>query len=276
MNSVFRLHFFLALIFIISGQAIDSVKAEKPSEANPQTQLSNHFFFIQITDTHFDDLDHYEKTRGIVDEINKLPMKIEFVVHTGDITVDKINEKKVVIESLAILNNLKAPIYYIPGNHDILYYDIKKTRQSFNKHFGKLIQRISVHGVTCIFLYTEPLAKSVIVSGYNPFEQLQTILRENKHSPVVIFHHTPSVEGFYLNKKYPGWPEDNRNRWVTMLNDFNVKAVIAGHFHKDEHHWLGNVPLYVSSSVAGYSGRQASYRIYEYNNGKISYRTQYR
>jgi UDP-2,3-diacylglucosamine pyrophosphatase LpxH len=62
---------------------------------------------------------------------------------------------------------------------------------------------------------------------------------------------------------------------VKLINSYNVKAVIAGHFHRDELHWLENVPLYVSSPVAGYWGRQATFRIYEYSNGKIGYRTQY-
>ena len=38
-----------------------------------------------------------------------------------------------------------------------------------------------------------------------------------------------------------------------MVNGHNVKAVIAGHFHRDEHHWIGDVPLYVSDKFKGKS-----------------------
>ncbi len=268
--------FILTFVFIISGQTTDRAMAEKPTKVNPHSQANDRFFFVQITDTHFDDFDHSKRTKGIVEEINQLPLKIEFVVHTGDITRDLLDEEEVVTESLVILNKLKAPIYYIPGNHDIVAYDVENTRQSFIKSYGKLIRRINVHGVAFIFMYTEPLATSIVLPGYNPFEQLQTMLRESNQNPVVICHHNPSVAAFYSNKMHPGWPEKNRKRWAALLNDYNVKAVIAGHFHKDEHHWLGDIPLYVSASVAGYFGRQASYRIYEYYNGRISYRTQYR
>ena len=113
------------------------------------------------------------------------------------------------------------------------------------------------------------------VNGYEPFQQLEKYLKESNGKPVVVFHHSPSVGSFHSNQFHEGWENEIKERWVKLLNKYNVKAVITGHFHRDEHHWLGNVPLYVSASIAGYWGRQGTFRIYEYNNGKISYRTQY-
>ena len=74
---------------------------------------------------------------------------------------------------------------------------------------------------------------------------------------------------------HSGWKKEIRNKWVELLNQYNVKAVITGHFHRDEHHWLGKVPLYVYSPISGYWDRQLTYRIYEYRDAKIGYRTQY-
>jgi UDP-2,3-diacylglucosamine pyrophosphatase LpxH len=72
-----------------------------------------------------------------------------------------------------------------------------------------------------------------------------------------------------------GWRKEVREKWERLLNSANVKAVIAGHFHRDEFHWLGEVPLYVAEPVAGYWGRQCTFRIYEYRGGKVGYRTVY-
>ena len=105
--------------------------------------------------------------------------------------------------------------------------------------------------------------------------ELEKYLKKSNGKPVIVFHHAPSVDDFYNNKLHTSWEKEIRGKWVKVINAYNVKAVIAGHFHRDEHHWLGNVPLYVSSSIAGYRGRQASFRIYEYSKGKIGYRTQY-
>jgi UDP-2,3-diacylglucosamine pyrophosphatase LpxH len=74
---------------------------------------------------------------------------------------------------------------------------------------------------------------------------------------------------------HEGWKLQMRRQWERLVNSANVKGVIAGHFHRAEQHWVGDVPLYVAPSVAGFWGRQGSYRIYEYRNGRLAYRTQY-
>lgn len=234
-----------------------------------------HFYFAQITDTHFGHSDHLERTKKIVDQINNLPMKIQCVVHTGDISMDMIEDDVVMAEGSAILNDIKVPIHYVSGNHDIIPERFDTTRQTYIEHLGGLFVAKEYEGVIFIFIYTEPLAESFFVEGYEPLKSLKTALNDAGDIPVIVFHHTPSVEDFYRNAMHEGWEAEVRKAWEETLNAHNVKAVIAGHFHRDEHHWLGDVPLYVSSPVAGYWGRQATFRIYEYKNGKLGYRTQY-
>lgn len=265
--------------FLLSGwQGVGqcgSFKTTAISIQNDEAQKSNHFYFVQITDTHFGDANHIELTRRIVDRINHLPMKVEFVVHTGDITMDKILNPSTVKRGLSVLNRLVAPIHYVPGNHDILRERLTETIQAYSNNFKGLITSKKYGGVTFIFIYTEPLAKDFLVDDYEPLKQLKEYLQEAGNNPVVICHHTPCVENFYGNEMHEGWKGDIRDRWETLINSYNVKAVIAGHFHRDEHHWLGDVPLHVCPPVAGYRGRQPAFRIYEYKNGKIGYRTQY-
>ena len=240
------------------------------------TQRSDiHFYFVQITDTHFGDRDHYKRMEEIVDAINRLPMKIECVVHTGDITADKLEDEITLKRGLAILQRIQVPIHFVPGNHDILRRRTEKTIKAYMQNLGHLTTQAEYQGVVFIFIYTEPLAKSFSIIGYDPLEQLESALNKTANKPVVVFHHRPSVEDFYENKMHSVWKREFRKKWEKLINSHNVKAVIAGHFHRDEHHWLGNVPLYVSPPVAGYWGRQATFRIYEYRDGRIGYRTQY-
>ncbi len=240
-----------------------------------EERQDDHFYFVQISDTHFGYGDHLDRTRKAVERINHLPMKIKCVVHTGDITMDLLEDKKVVDSGLSIMEKLSVPIHYVSGNHDILQKKLESSRKVYMKRFGGMISQVEYDGVLFIFVYTEPLRKSFTIEGYQPIKQLEEYLKTSKGKPVIIFHHAPSVEDFYNNIVHMGWKADTREKWVKLINAYNVKAVIAGHFHRDEHHWLGNVPLYVSSSIAGFWGRQASFRIYEYRNGKIGYRTQY-
>jgi 3',5'-cyclic AMP phosphodiesterase CpdA len=236
---------------------------------------SSPLYFVQITDTHWGDKDHIERTRKIVKQINQLPFAIQFVVHTGDITMDRVEDIQTVSEGLEVLKKLKVPVHFVPGNHDILEGKLKTTRQAYEKGFGTLLSVEEYSGVVFILVYTEPLAKSFSVEGYEPLAQLGKALGRSQGKPLIVFHHTPSVESFYKNHMHEGWNDSVRDEWVRLLNSYDVKAVIAGHFHRDEHHWLGEVPLYVCAPVAGYWGRQATFRIYEYRNGRISYRTQY-
>ncbi len=235
----------------------------------------NHFYFVQITDTHFSDGDNYERVEKIVEAINKLPMEIKCVIHTGDLVSDNIEQDSILIRGLSILNKLEVPIHYLPGNHDILEKDLDATRQQYQKYFGPLISVEEYAGVQFIQVFTEPLAHGFKVAGFDPLEELEQILKQGAGKPAIVFHHTPSPADFYKNSMHVSWDPEAQEKWVNLLNSYNVKAVMAGHYHRDEHHWLGDVPLYVSASVGGWWGRQASFRIFEYNNGKLGYRTQY-
>jgi predicted phosphodiesterase len=235
-----------------------------------------HFYFVQITDTHFEDGDNLKRTREVVDCINALPMRIECVVHTGDITTDLIEDRMLMDLGLSVLERLAVPIHYVAGNHDILPEKLESTRNAYVERFGGLISQAEYNNVVFVFVYTEPLGRwSFVTPGYRPLERLEACLKESKGKPVIVFHHAPSVDSFYDNEFHKRWEEGTREKWAKLLNAYNVKAVIAGHFHKDEHHWLGDIPLYVCAPVAGRWGRQATFRIYEYHNGRIGYRTQY-
>ena len=235
----------------------------------------DHFYFVQISDTHIGKGTNLEITQRLVKQINELPMNIRFVIHTGDITQNGMSDTISVLNAIEALEKLAAPIYYIPGNHDIFQKNLEKEINIFQEYFGKLIFIRKFKEVSFIGLYSDPLAYSFSVEGYDVFNKLENALKKTYGKPVVVFHHIPSVEFFYNNTMHDGWDNENRDRWEKTLNSYNVIAILAGHFHSDEQHWIGEIPLYVSASVTNRFGRQPSFRIYEYKNGKLSYRTQY-
>jgi len=233
------------------------------------------FYFVQITDTHIGKGTNLEITRNLVKQINELPMEIKCVIHTGDILQDGMSDTTNVIKAFEALEKLEAPLYYIPGNHDIFQEYAEKEITIFQEYFGDLIVEMDFEEVSFVGLYSDPLAYSFVVEGYDPFVELENALKNTGDKPVIVFHHIPSVESFYNNTMHDGWEKENKNRWETTLNSYNVIAILAGHFHSDELHWIGDIPLFVSSSVTNRFGRQPSFRIYEYKNGKLNYRSQY-
>ena len=87
--------------------------------ALPAQAARDHFYFVQITDTHFGSDDNLERGRRVVERINQLPMPVAFVVHTGDILADLILDPRVVDQTLEVMSGLQPPLYYIPGNHEV-------------------------------------------------------------------------------------------------------------------------------------------------------------
>jgi len=232
--------------------------------------------FVQLTDTHFGLPAHAARTRAAVEAINELPFDVQFVVVTGDVVADNITNEAAVAEALDVLGQLKVPTHFVAGNHDVKTNNLNNTIATFVNRFGPLTSRQTYGGVECVFAYTEPLARDFSVVGYDPLAEVAALLVECGDRPVILFHHAASVPDFYNNRLYNGWKnEQNRARWNALLQEKGVDAIVVGHFHRGELHWIGDIPVYVAPSIAGYWGRQASFRIYEYRNGHLSYRTGY-
>ena len=233
---------------------------------------SDAVFFVQLTDTHFGQAGNAQRTQAAVAAINALPMDIAFVAVTGDIMNNCITDSNAVNEARGIFDELKKPVYFVPGNHDLLKSAPEETAAIFTNRFGPLILSVEYGGVDFVFVCTEPLAGGAQIAGYDPLKELDSRLTDR---PAVIFHHTPAAGDFY-NPKRKGWGRSpDGRRWIELLNRHPVKAVIAGHFHRDEFCWLGAVPLYICPPVSARSDQQAAFRVYQYQDGRVSYRTQY-
>ena len=239
-----------------------------------QTSKDDVFYFVQITDTHWGPELHQQRLQKAVDMINALPFQIEFVAHTGDISSDDLDNLVNLSNSLKIYKKLKAPIYYVAGNHDILPYRMK-TIGIFTNTFNPLCVAIEKKGVQFYFISMVPIARKFPIKGYQPFEWVEKQLKASKGKPVIIFDHIPTANDFYNNAIHNEWDSAFLAKWTALINKYNVKALIAGHYHRNELHWLGKVPLYVAPSIAAYWDRQATFRIYKYHNGQLDYMTVY-
>lgn len=266
------------LLLILCLVAVACISCRPRRAAEPRTldeTPSTHFYFVQITDTHLGSYDHTERLEKIIDGINKLPMKIEFVVVTGDIFADNILEPGMAAQSRELFEKADPPVHYLPGNHDIDPRDLEITVRAYREYFGELYYTAEYQNVRCLFLYTEPLRRNFAWPGVDPLDWLDQQLKLAPGQPALVFHHAPSTDDFYKGKYHDNWNKQNRAKWTSLLNSANVKAVITGHFHRPELHWAGEIPVYVSTAVASYWKRSPTYRIYEYRDGKLGYITEY-
>ncbi len=261
----------MVLFYLFIAVAAVAAPIARPSDQN------THFYFAQMSDIHFGAEGVPQRAEKVIDYINASPMKLDCVVVTGDITQNCITDENVTKPAIETMSKLKIPVIYLPGNHDIPDNDtFNASIEAFKKLFGPLAAKHEYHGVIFLTLFTEPIIYPRSIPGYDPLAWLQKELDEAGSKPVIIFHHGPSFEDFYENGLHVYWPEDAREKWDKLISSHsNIKAVIAGHFHRDELHWIGSTPVYVCPPISPLFNRQPSYRIYEYDNGKVGYTTQY-
>ncbi len=81
--------------------------------------------FVQIGDTHFGatretmfrNANPYDAAVRLVEAINRLPRRPDFVMHTGDL-VDSPDEDAAYQLAQTVMSQLDCPVYYATGNHD--------------------------------------------------------------------------------------------------------------------------------------------------------------
>jgi Icc-related predicted phosphoesterase len=230
-----------------------------------------------MSDTHWGAKDGIAMTRSAVALINRLPVKVEFVAITGDLFADSIRNQEVVPESVDVLKGLKVPVYCVPGNHDIRQEDFNGDKLIFQKYFGPIEQKVTVEGVVCLFLCSEMQRDEPRSAWQTERAVIGEMIGASK-DPVLIFMHRPPLRDLLGNegKAAEQWGEVSDPAWARFLSKHpSVKGVFAGHFHRDETIWIGDVPVFVAPAVARFWDRQPSFRLYEYKDGHINYWTLY-
>lgn len=234
------------------------------------------FYFVQITDSHWGARDGLALTRKAVDVINSLPVKIEFVAFTGDIFSDSISKDAVVSEGLAAMKGLKPPVYYVPGNHDVLKGDREATQARFERHFGPLNKAVQIGGVLCVFVCSEWAEGQQGRPEDVERQWIEKLLRRGTLPTLVFMHRPPLHDVVKGSDGVMSWEDEDDARWTSFFeNHREIKAVLAGHFHRDVMGWIGDVPVYVAPALARFWDRQPSFRLYRYRNGRVNYWTLY-
>jgi Icc protein len=160
--------------------------------------------FVHISDTHLGASADYSRhgqrswpcAERVVEIINGLPVRPDFVVHTGDV----VTEPDPAAYQLAaqLFSRLGVPIYYVNGNHD--------TTRDIRRHLpmgpiemlgadpDRLFYRFRVKGYE--FMVLDARAPDELdPHGLMPRDQLETMHRllNEDGPPTVVFGHFPVV-----------------------------------------------------------------------------------
>jgi len=209
--------------------------------------------FVQISDSHigFDKPANTDVTatlRAAVAKIKAAAEQPSFVLHTGDLThLSKPSE----FDTLQlVLTELSLPVFYVPGEHDVLEDDGK----SYLQRFGKGTQGAGWYsfdqgGVHFIGLVNVVNLKAGGL-GTLGVEQLEWLEKDVKRlassTPIVVFAHIP------LWSVYPewGWGTDDSARALSYLKRFGSVSVLNGHIHQVMQKVEGHVSFHTAMSTA--------------------------
>lgn len=209
--------------------------------------------FVQISDSHigFDKPANTDVTatlRAAVAKIKADPNPPAFVLHTGDLThLSKPSEFDTLQQ---VLSELSVPVFYVPGEHDVLEDD----GQSYLERFGKGTKGAGWHsfdknGVHFIGLVNvvDLKAGGLGTLGSEQLEWLENDVKRLKSStPIVVFAHIP------LWSVYPewGWGTDDSERALSYLKRFGSVSVLNGHIHQVMQKVEGHVTFHTAMSTA--------------------------
>jgi plastocyanin len=209
--------------------------------------------FVQISDSHigFDKPANTDVTatlREVVAAIKAAPERPSFVLHTGDLThLSRASEFDTLQQ---VMSELSVPVFYVPGEHDVLEDDGASYLARFGKGtYGAGWHSFDQNGVHFVGLVNVVNLKAggLGTLGDEQLAWLENDLKQlTSSTPIVVFAHIP------LWSVYPewGWGTDDSARALSYLKRFGSVSVLNGHIHQVMQKVEGNVTFHTAMSTA--------------------------
>lgn len=212
--------------------------------------LSTHTF-VQISDTHVGfhgdaNPDVIGSFQAAIDQINALPVRPEFVMHTGDLShLSKPAQFDTVKQMLGTIKT--GGVYAVPGEHDIVDDHGAKFFEMFGRSRTKQYYSFDAAGIHALALTNVLDITKGGILGRDQLEWARKDLAGQKSdTPIAVFAHIP------LYAVYPqwGWSTDDYVELLAMLRRFESVTVLNGHIHQVFSKVDGNVTFYSADSTA--------------------------
>ena len=195
-----------------------------------------------------------DRARWIVDRFNS--EKLNFVIHMGDIVhpLPHLSSYGTAAEDvLGIFEGSRAPLYFLPGNHDIgdkrnptmpAYLVDDYGLDQYSKWFGPLYQSFD-HGGVHFVLINSPALNSGLTHETEQIEWLEADLEANKDKRIHMqSHYPPYILEPGEPSNYDNVEEPARSWLLGLLERYEVEALFAGHVHQFIYQRHGSTDVY--------------------------------
>ena len=212
------------------------------------------FSFLQISDSHVGfakpaNPDARATYQEAVARIVAMPVKPDFIIHTGDIT--QLSKDQEFDDADQIIRQAGLTVFHTPGEHDMLDEGAGK---AFLDRYGKgswgagwrSFDHKGVHFVALVNVVNLK-AGGMGSLGAEQLEWLEKDLAGRASStPIVVFAHMP-LWTVYADW---GWGTDDAAQALTYLKRFGSVTVLNGHIHQITQKVEGNIRFHTARSTA--------------------------
>lgn len=200
------------------------------------------------------------RATAVIGEINALIP--DFVIHLGDMIhpVPTHDDYPAAADRFhALFGRLSVPLHVVPGNHDVGDKPLDWTPAAivteecvdlYERHFGKSYYSFEHEG--CQFLV---LNAQILNSGFASeaaqrewFEQ--TLAADPNARRFLFLHYPPYVHVADEPGHYDNLDEPARTWLLSLLHEYRVEAVFAGHVHNFFYDRTGETDFYVLPSIS--------------------------
>jgi Icc protein len=243
-----------AVVLTVTGGEVISHVTDKPASGQPAAPVAdpNALRFVQVSDSHLGftgpaNTDVEASFARAIADVNALPERPDFVVHSGDLTHLATDAQFDQVQQM--LGGIRAgQVFTVPGEHDSIDDHGKKYLKRFGKGtHGDGWFSFDIKGVHVIGLVN---TLSLEALGHLGTEQLDFVRRDvaglSSDTPIVIFSHIP------LFAMYPkwGWGTDDAVRALSYLRRFASVTCLNGHVHQLFTKTEGNVTFHSATTTA--------------------------
>jgi Icc protein len=212
------------------------------------------FTFLQISDSHVGfDKPANPDARGTfaeaVAKIKSLPVKPDFILHTGDIS--HLSKESEFADADAILSEAGLPVFHVPGEHDMLDEGQGK---AYLARYGKGSKgsgwySFDHNGAHFVALNNVANLKPGGMAHLGD-EQIAWLKRDlaglSASMPIVVFAHIP----LWTVYEPWGWGTDDSLQALSFLRRFGSVTVLNGHIHQILQKTEGNIAFHSARSTA--------------------------
>jgi Icc protein len=240
-------------LFAFEGGIGSSIGLESALAA-PVRTTAKPFTFVQVSDSHIGfnkapNPDARATFREAIAKIRALPDRPDFIVHTGDVSQLSLDQE--FDDADQILKELGLPVFFVPGEHDMLDPDGGK---SFLSRFGKGTAGAGWYsfdhrGVHFVALVNVADLKPGGMGNLGA-EQLKWLKADlagrSSSTPLVVFAHIPLWTVF----ADWGWGTDDAAEALNLLAPFGSVTVLNGHIHQITQKVEGKIAFHTARSTA--------------------------